>query len=60
MQALLQEAAQHFTLADAALREGDLATYQSEIELAQAAIEQAQALLGGDEATGSPSPSPTP
>jgi hypothetical protein len=58
--ALLQEAAQHFTLADAALREGDLATYQSEIELAQAAIEQAQALLGGDGATGSPSPSPTP
>jgi uncharacterized membrane protein (UPF0182 family) len=60
VQALLQEAAQHFTLADAALREGDLATYQSEIELAQAAIEQAQALLGGDGATGSPSPSPTP
>jgi uncharacterized membrane protein (UPF0182 family) len=60
VQALLQEAAQHFTLADAALRAGDLATYQSEIELAQAAIEQAQALLGDDGATGSPSPSPTP
>ena len=60
VQALLQEAAQHFTLADEALRAGDLATYQTQIELAQAAIERAQALIGGDAPTGSPSPSPTP
>jgi uncharacterized membrane protein (UPF0182 family) len=59
VEALLQEAAQHFALADDALRSGDLATYQSEIELAQAAIEQAQALIGGG-ATAGPSPSPTP
>lgn len=60
VQALLQEAAQHFTLADEALRAGDLATYQTEIELAQAAIERAQALLGDEPTTTSPSPSPTP
>jgi uncharacterized membrane protein (UPF0182 family) len=59
VQAFLEEAAQHFALADAALRNGDLATYQTEVELAQAAIEQAQALIGGGAAT-SPSPSPTP
>jgi uncharacterized membrane protein (UPF0182 family) len=58
--ALLQEAAEHFVLAEAALREGDLATYQAEIELAQDAIERAQELLGGEAATASPSPSPTP
>ena len=57
VQALLDEAANHFALADAALSNGDLATYQREVELAQAAIEEAQALLGG-EAEPSPSPSP--
>ncbi len=57
VQARLQEAADHFALADAALRDGDLATYQREVELAQAAIEEAQALLGG-QAEMSPSPSP--
>jgi uncharacterized protein len=55
VQALLQEAADHFALADAALRDGDLATYQSEVELAQAAIAQAQELLGAEPTT-SPSP----
>lgn len=57
VQVLLEEAASHFALADAALRNGDLATYQREVELAQAAIEETQALLGG-EAEPSPSPSP--
>jgi uncharacterized membrane protein (UPF0182 family) len=57
VQALLDEAANHFALADAALRDGDLATYQREVELAQAAIDEAQALLGG-QAEMSPSPSP--
>jgi hypothetical protein len=57
VQARLQEAADHFALADAALRDGDLATYQREVELAQAAIEEAQALLGGQPEM-SPSPSP--
>ncbi|MGH2526577.1 MAG: UPF0182 family protein [Actinomycetota bacterium] len=57
VQALLDEAANHFALADAALRNGDLATYQREVELAQAAIEEALALVGS-EAAASPSPSP--
>jgi uncharacterized protein len=57
VQALLDEAANHFALADAALRNGDLATYQQEVELAQAAIDEAQALLGGQPEM-SPSPSP--
>jgi uncharacterized membrane protein (UPF0182 family) len=52
---LLRQAADHFAAADAALTQGDLATYQSEIEAAAAAIEQAQTLLGAQ-----PSPSATP
>ena len=35
---------QHFTAADAALRDGDLATYQSELQQAQALVEQANQL----------------
>jgi hypothetical protein len=57
VQALLDEAANHFALADAALRNGDLATYQREVELAQAAIEETLSLVGG-EAAASPTPSP--
>jgi uncharacterized membrane protein (UPF0182 family) len=57
--ALLQEAADHFAAADAALRAGNLAQYQSEIELAQAAIAEAQALLDGETPT-EPEASPTP
>jgi uncharacterized membrane protein (UPF0182 family) len=58
--ALLQEAAEHFAAADAALTAGDLATYQEEIEAAEAAIAQAQELLGGVDASPSPSVSPSP
>jgi uncharacterized membrane protein (UPF0182 family) len=54
--ALLQQAANHFAAADAALKAGNLATYQSEIEAAQAAIQQAQQLLS--QGGGTPSPSP--
>jgi hypothetical protein len=58
---LLEEAEQHFVAAEAALRDGDLATYQSETEQAQAAIQEALALLGAEpSATPSPSASPTP
>jgi uncharacterized protein len=63
IQALLDEAAQHFAAADAALREGDLATYQTEIEAAQEATTQAQDLIAGllgVDTTTSPAPSPSP
>jgi uncharacterized membrane protein (UPF0182 family) len=39
---LLDEAIKHFSNADAALRRGDLATYQAENEAGRAAVEQAQ------------------
>ena len=59
---LLAQAVQHFAAAQEALRAGDLATYQSEQEQAQALVEQANELLtGGSDGTGeSPSPSPSP
>lgn len=63
IQALLDLAAQHFVAADAALRAGDLATYQSEIVAAQEATTQAQELIAellGGELSPSPSPSPSP
>jgi uncharacterized membrane protein (UPF0182 family) len=59
VRALLDEAADHFAAADAALRGGDLATYQREVELAQAAIEEAAQLVGTGE-TLEPTVSPTP
>jgi uncharacterized protein len=43
---LLAEAQQHFEAADAALAAGDLASYQTEIEAAEAAIAQAAQLAG--------------
>jgi uncharacterized membrane protein (UPF0182 family) len=42
VKALLNQAIQHFNNADAALRKGDLATYQSENQAGRAAVEQAQ------------------
>jgi uncharacterized membrane protein (UPF0182 family) len=62
IQVLLDQAAQHFAAADAALRAGDLAKYQTEIAAAQAATAAAQQLIAnllGAEPTGSPSPSAT-
>jgi hypothetical protein len=62
IQALLDQAAQHFVAADAALRAGDLATYQSEIKAAQDATTQAQELIAellGVQPSPSPSPSPS-
>jgi uncharacterized membrane protein (UPF0182 family) len=56
---LLAQALDHFVAAENALRAGDLATYQREIELAQNLVEQANALAAG-EASPSPSPSPSP
>jgi uncharacterized membrane protein (UPF0182 family) len=47
---LIAQALQHLRNADTALRNGDLATYQREVNAARAAMEQAN----------SPSPSPSP
>ncbi len=59
IQTLLNEATQHFAAADVALRAGDLATYQAEIDLAEEATAQAQELIA--ELLGvEPSPSPSP
>ena len=55
---LLGQATEHFAAAQDALRNGDLATYQSELEEAEDLVEQANELLGGE--APAPSPSPTP
>ncbi|MGH2785252.1 MAG: UPF0182 family protein [Actinomycetota bacterium] len=52
--ALLVEALRHFAAADEALRTGDFATYDREIDAARAAIEQANR-----QSNPSPQPSPT-
>ena len=44
IQDLLNQALSHFQKADAALKLGDLATYQSELAQAQALVQQAQQL----------------
>jgi uncharacterized protein len=62
IQALLDQASQHFAAADAALRAGDLATYQKEIAAAQEATSRAQDLIAqllGAPGSGTQSPSPT-
>lgn len=65
--ALLGQALDHFKLADAALKAGDLATYQAEIQKARDLIGQAAAVsIKKEGASGSaapsaaPSPSPVP
>jgi len=56
--ALLARAEQHFTAADAALRSGDLATYQAEIAAASRAVDKASR-LASQGATGGSGSSPT-
>jgi uncharacterized protein len=59
--ALLQSAERHFQAANDALKSGDLATYQSEVEAAQRAIARANALVSGSSSAGSSAtPTPTP
>jgi hypothetical protein len=61
IQQLLAEAVQHFQAADEALRDGDLATYQDELEQAQALVEEAEQVAGRTPAApASPTPSPSP
>jgi hypothetical protein len=57
---LLQQALQHFQAADAALKAGDLATYQREIDLAQQLVQQANEVAAQAGASPSPSPSSSP
>jgi uncharacterized protein len=56
---LLAEAERHFDAAEAALRSGDLAAYQQEIDLGIDLVRQANALAAG-EAGAQPSPAPSP
>jgi len=61
VQALLTEALAHFASAQAALKAGDLALYQQELEQAQSLIEQANQLVAGQGNGGStPPPTATP
>jgi uncharacterized protein len=61
IQRLLQQAQTHFENAQAALRSGNLALYQSEIQAAQAAVDQAAKLAGQSTSpTASPAPTPSP
>jgi uncharacterized protein len=53
VRALVDYANQHFELAQAALRNGDFATYGEEMKLVQAALQQLSVLTG---VTGSPAP----
>lgn len=58
--ALIQEALDHFEAAQQALTEGDLATYQSEVEAAENAIARAAALSGRSGGGAPPTTVPTP
>jgi uncharacterized protein len=60
IQQLLTRAVDHFVAAETALRNGDLATYQSELEQAQSLVERANELAAGSPGEPSPSPSPSP
>jgi uncharacterized protein len=60
VQQLLRQAVDHFVAAEAALRDGDLATYQSELEQAQALVERANDLVAGSQEEPAPSPSASP
>ncbi len=60
IQDLLDRALRHFQAADAALTNGDLGTYQSELAKAQELVQQAQQLAAQSSGSGGgPSPSPT-
>jgi hypothetical protein len=57
--ALLDQALQHFAAAEVALRAGDLATYQTELDQAQQLVQQANDLALQGAAGGGSSPSPS-
>ncbi|MGH2772200.1 MAG: hypothetical protein ACRDIU_03550, partial [Actinomycetota bacterium] len=55
----LREALEHYTKAEAALREGDFATYGAEQKLLKEALDKASQQAGAASPASSPSPSPT-
>lgn len=59
VQALVAYANQHFELAQAALKNGDFATYGNEIALVQQALQRLDALVGPTLAPSTPSPAPS-
>jgi uncharacterized protein len=59
IQRLLASALEHFQQADAALRTGDLATYQTELGRAQDLVQQAQQLAASGATTTPPSVAPS-
>ena len=59
-QDLLNQALQHFEAAQAALTAGNLGTYQSELDQAQALVQQANDLAAQQAGTGGTPGSPTP
>jgi uncharacterized membrane protein (UPF0182 family) len=63
IQRLLNQALAHFQAADAALKAGDLGTYQDQLTLAQALVQRANELAatsGGETPTPSPPPTASP
>jgi uncharacterized membrane protein (UPF0182 family) len=60
VRALLAQALAHFHAANAALKNGDLGTYQSEVQQAQALIAQATRLSTTSRTGASPTPTPSP
>ena len=57
---LIDQALQHFSLADKALKAGNLGLYQSELNQAQGLMDQAKTLLANSLTTGTPGGSPSP
>jgi uncharacterized protein len=57
---LLAEALDHFAAADAALKAGNLATYQDELAQAQALVKQANDLAASAAGAGTVTPTPAP
>jgi uncharacterized protein len=60
IQSLITQANQHYALAQAALKNGDFATYGSEIAIVGQLLQQVQALTGTTPTQASPSPGASP
>jgi uncharacterized membrane protein (UPF0182 family) len=56
VQELIAQAIEAFAAADAALADGDLGTYQEQVEIAEGLVADIQTALGGDEPPDAPAP----